>query len=219
MSARPSRRADRLVAARAVRHRSAVADPLSGPMLCRPTVSRSSLRGSSLGGPAMCGVRLSGSALGGSALGRVRLSRSTLGRTHRAPGWNAGDERRGPAYPPRSDGAPWRGPRESGRPRPRPPRRMGSGRTDRSGSNPAMTSCGIGCAQHALDLTEELQLIDADQRDGMARRAGTPRPADAMDVVLGHHRQLEVDDVRAGRRCRGRARRSRWRRGSAFGRS
>ena len=51
-------------------------------------------------------------------------------------------------------------------------------------------------AEHALDVVEQLELVDADQRDGIAVDAGPAGPADAVDVVLGDHRQLEVDDVR-----------------------
>ena len=51
-------------------------------------------------------------------------------------------------------------------------------------------------AEDALDVVEQLELVDADQRDGIAVDAGPAGPADAMDVVLGDHRQLEVDDVR-----------------------
>ena len=47
-----------------------------------------------------------------------------------------------------------------------------------------------------LDVVQELRLVDADQRDGPAVDAGTTGPADPVDVVLGDHRQLEVDDVR-----------------------
>ena len=50
--------------------------------------------------------------------------------------------------------------------------------------------------EHALDVVEELELVDAHQRDGVAVDAGAPGPADPVDVVLGDHRQLEVDDVR-----------------------
>ena len=50
--------------------------------------------------------------------------------------------------------------------------------------------------EDAFDVVEQLQLVDADERDGVAVDAGATGPADAVDVVLGDHRQLEVDDVR-----------------------
>jgi len=55
---------------------------------------------------------------------------------------------------------------------------------------------GDGLPEHELDLVQELALVDAHERHGVARRTGTTGPADAVDVVLGDHRQLEVDDVR-----------------------
>ncbi len=51
-------------------------------------------------------------------------------------------------------------------------------------------------AEQRLDLAEERPLVDADEGDGVAGRSGPPRPADPVDVVLGDHRQLVVDDVR-----------------------
>ena len=53
-------------------------------------------------------------------------------------------------------------------------------------------------AKHRLDLTQETQLVDADQRHGVALHSGAARPADPVHVILGDHRQLEVDDVRQG---------------------
>jgi hypothetical protein len=50
--------------------------------------------------------------------------------------------------------------------------------------------------EQRLDLAEEALLVDADQRDRVAGRSGPAGPADAVDVVLGDHRQLEVHDVR-----------------------
>ncbi len=50
--------------------------------------------------------------------------------------------------------------------------------------------------EDAFDVGEQPHLVDADQRDGVAVDAGAPGPADPVDVVLGDHRQLEVDDVR-----------------------
>ena len=65
-----------------------------------------------------------------------------------------------------------------------------------SGSKPSMTSGRDRVAEEALDVAEHLVLVDADERDGLAVDAGAAGPADAVDVVLGDHRQLEVDDVR-----------------------
>ena len=59
-----------------------------------------------------------------------------------------------------------------------------------------MTSVGIALAEERLDLAEERPLVDADERDRVAGRSGPARPADPVDVVLGDHRQLVVDDVR-----------------------
>ena len=50
------------------------------------------------------------------------------------------------------------------------------------------------------------------------RRAGAAGPADPVDVVLGDHRQLEVDDVRQRVDVEAARRRPRWRRGSRRGR-
>ena len=65
-----------------------------------------------------------------------------------------------------------------------------------SGSKPSIVSRGIAASEDAFDVVEQLQLVDADERDGVAVDARAAGPADAMDVVLGDHRQLEVDDVR-----------------------
>ena len=51
-------------------------------------------------------------------------------------------------------------------------------------------------AEHPLDAAQQVGLVDADERDGLAGRAGPARPADAVDVVLRVPRQLEVDDDR-----------------------
>ena len=50
--------------------------------------------------------------------------------------------------------------------------------------------------EHPLDAAQQVHLVHADERDGLAGRAGTSRPADAVDVVLRVPRQLEVDDGR-----------------------
>ena len=47
-----------------------------------------------------------------------------------------------------------------------------------------------------LDVAQEAVLVDADQRDRLALGAGAAGAADPVHVVLGHVRQLEVDDVR-----------------------
>ena len=73
--------------------------------------------------------------------------------------------------------------------------RLGPDASGRARS-PGSTSRRDRRAEDALDLAQQLVLVDAHQRDGVARRAGAARPADAVDVVLGHHRQLVVDDVR-----------------------
>ncbi len=53
-----------------------------------------------------------------------------------------------------------------------------------------------GMAEEPLDVTEQLTLIHADERDGDAVHACATGAADAMDVVGGDHRQLVVDHVR-----------------------
>ena len=65
-----------------------------------------------------------------------------------------------------------------------------------SGSKPAIDLARDRAAEDALDVAQQLELVDADQRDGVAVDAGAAGAADAVDVVLGDHRQLEVDDVR-----------------------
>src|SRR5688572_15969606 len=47
--------------------------------------------------------------------------------------------------------------------------------------------------EHPLDATEQVDLVDADEADRLALRAGATGPADAMDVVLRVPGQLEVD--------------------------
>ncbi len=51
-------------------------------------------------------------------------------------------------------------------------------------------------AEQLLDLAEEGRLVDADERDRVTGLLGSTRPADPVNVVLGDHRQLVVDDVR-----------------------
>ena len=55
---------------------------------------------------------------------------------------------------------------------------------------------GEPAAQEPLDLREHRALAGVAERDGLARRAGAPGAADAMDVILRGLRQLEVEDVR-----------------------
>ena len=53
------------------------------------------------------------------------------------------------------------------------------------------------CAlDQALDVAQEHVLVDAHERDRLAFGAGAARAADAVHVVLGHVRQVVVDDVR-----------------------
>ncbi len=51
-------------------------------------------------------------------------------------------------------------------------------------------------ARQAFDGLEQPVLVDADQRAGRARRARARRAADPVHVVLGHHRQFEIHDLR-----------------------
>ena len=79
------------------------------------------------------------------------------------------------------------------------------------GSSPGMTCAGIADAGEALDLAQRAAIAVVGERDGDARRAGAAGAADAVDVVLGLPRQVEVDDVAdAGDvECRAPRRRSR----------
>ena len=43
---------------------------------------------------------------------------------------------------------------------------------------------------------EQVELVDAHERDRVALHAGSAGSADPVDVVLGLRRELEVDDVR-----------------------
>ena len=74
--------------------------------------------------------------------------------------------------------------------------RIGSGRMLRLGSKPAIVSVGIGRRRRAWMSWTQRPLVDADERDRLAVLAGTARAADPVHVVLGHHRQLVVHDVR-----------------------
>src|SRR5574340_565111 len=51
---------------------------------------------------------------------------------------------------------------------------------------------GDGPAEESLDGPQQIDLVDADEREGDAALAGPPRPTDAMDIVLRLERQLEV---------------------------
>ena len=48
----------------------------------------------------------------------------------------------------------------------------------------------------ALDIGQQLPLIDAHERNCVTFTASSRRPSDSMDVVAGNIRQLEIDDVR-----------------------
>src|SRR6185369_11781815 len=50
--------------------------------------------------------------------------------------------------------------------------------------------------EQRLDVVEQLELVDAHERDRVALHARPPGPTDAVDVVLGDGGELEVDDVR-----------------------
>ena len=47
-----------------------------------------------------------------------------------------------------------------------------------------------------LEEAKGRHFIRRDKRQGIADGQGTPGPTDPVDVVLGDHRQFEVDDVR-----------------------
>ena len=123
-----------------------------------------------------------------------------------APAWRAGAGPRD-AAPPRFCVAPPRSTRMP--PRPEPPRaaaciarsagvdrrRIGSARTERSGSKPGDHLGRDRAAQEGLDVAQERRLVHAHERDRLAVGARAAGPTDAVDVVLGDHRQLVVDDV------------------------
>ena len=67
---------------------------------------------------------------------------------------------------------------------------------ERSGSNPATTSCGIGAPSTRWMSPRSFSSSTQTSDTAWPGEPARPGPADAMDVVLGHHRQLEVDDVR-----------------------
>ena len=50
-------------------------------------------------------------------------------------------------------------------------------------------------ADRLLDVAKLIVLFGREQRERRAALSRTSRPADAVDVVLGHVRQVEVDDV------------------------
>ncbi|MNT20522.1 hypothetical protein D3C72_1558320 [compost metagenome] len=52
-----------------------------------------------------------------------------------------------------------------------------------------------GLADQGLDILELAQLVLAHQRDGLATTAGAAGAADAVDVILRHLGQLEVDHM------------------------
>ncbi len=87
--------------------------------------------------------------------------------------------------------------------RPRPPLRRPAGaawRAQRLRLHPARGEAvrdlpGDGLLEQALDAAQQVGLVDADEADRVARGPCPPGPADAVDVVLGVPRQLEVDDV------------------------
>ena len=49
--------------------------------------------------------------------------------------------------------------------------------------------------EQALDIAQQLVLVDADQRHGLTLVACTAGAADAVDIVFRHVRQLEVDHM------------------------
>src|SRR3954452_18399857 len=51
-------------------------------------------------------------------------------------------------------------------------------------------------SEEPLDVPDELGLVDTHERDRVAADTGPARAADPVHVVLGHHRELEVHDVR-----------------------
>ena len=53
-----------------------------------------------------------------------------------------------------------------------------------------------GTPGELLDVAQVGSFLVAAERDRNAGRTGTRRSADAVDIVFGHIRQLEIDDVR-----------------------
>ena len=64
-------------------------------------------------------------------------------------------------------------------------RREGSARVGCAVGLEARDDLGRDPAAEDLDLAQQLHLVDADQRDGVAVTLGPAGPADAMDVILG----------------------------------
>ena len=72
-----------------------------------------------------------------------------------------------------------------------------SSRTDPGGRLIARNDLGFQLAsEQALDRMQSGDLVGADQGHGMSFLAGTSRPADSMNVILRHMRQIEVDHIR-----------------------
>ncbi len=101
------------------------------------------------------------------------------------------------ALPRSADGSRCRAARSSRRPRATKPTTQDRlGADARIGLEALDRFARDAAPEDALDVVEQLEFVDAHQRHGVAIDTGTPGPPDAMDVVLGDHRQLEVDDVR-----------------------
>ena len=129
-----------------------------------------------------------------------------------------GDRRAAPAAA--ATAAPGRGPRPA---RTRTPTRSRRRRAARAAAgppgpggarSPSATSHGIARWSSRWTPRRRSASSIAHQADRVAGRARAARPADAVDVVLGVPRQLEVDDVGQRPRCRAREPRRRSRRGT-----
>jgi hypothetical protein len=48
--------------------------------------------------------------------------------------------------------------------------------------------------EQALDTSQQIHLFVRDQRHGMSFGAGAACPSDSVNVILSHHRQVEIDN-------------------------
>ncbi len=133
-------------------------------------------------GPGGCAVR-PGAGLPGAA--RRGFRRVPDGVRRPRPGaWPAADGRWRPA--------PW--------PPPPPPRCwrlfwIGSATMLGSTSKPGRTGLFDLALDQSLDIAQQAVFVHADQRDRLAFGAGAAGAADTVHIVLGHVRQVEVDNV------------------------
>ena len=89
--------------------------------------------------------------------------------------------------------------------------RVSSRRRARRSATVGTGAISIFCLVTLLDVAQQAMLARLGERDRDALAPGAARAADAVDVRLGGDGHVVVHDVRDVLRCRGRARRRRWR--------